>query len=323
MAAVQAALDQVVDARDAIKRADDDKVLALQEVEQRREAVKQAITLATQESEVLKKDAAMRTRWAQTTHDQAVATRKLLLKAAMEQSDTKALLAEKEKAFLEMRMLDEKHQDDAKLAMLGQLKADKLLAVVVEAERIASLSIDLVTPNSGIGNNNENAFTTHAQNERRNVKIAKNSTPTSSKTAKQHIKKTSSKAKLKLASINTSPNAQRGHGLAQKCQSCHTFEPNQKGKFGPNLFGVVGQQAGKSNDYKYGAALANADFAWDEEKLTQWICNSGKTIKQLTGNKYAVTKMTTQRICGQDAKDVVAYLRTLKAQASAKTTSGS
>jgi len=64
---------------------------------------------------------------------------------------------------------------------------------------------------------------------------------------------------VKQASTSTFANAQRGHGLAQKCQRCHNFEPNQEKKFGPNLFGVVGQQAGKSQNYKYGAEqIANA-----------------------------------------------------------------
>jgi len=367
MAAVQAALDQVIDARDAIKKADNDKLLALKEAEQKREAVRQAIAMATKESEALKKDAAMRKRWAQKTHDQAVATRKLLLKAAMEQSDAKALLIEKEKALMKIRTLDDLHQNDAKVAMLGQLKAEKMLAVVIEAERLASLSIDLVAPNSAAGiqkqTKNEKTVSpkTTASTKTKPVKIAKISPSYSSKSARQQVAKTSPKSNLKqattnttgmklsktsppstskadkqqppqktspknnvqLATTNTHADAQRGHALAQKCQRCHNFEPNQKKKFGPNLFGVVGQQDGKSQDYKYGAALANANFTWDEEKLTDWICHSGKSIKKLTGKRYATTKMTPQRICGQDARDVVAFLRTLKAQASVKAHSDS
>jgi len=326
MAAVQAALDQVIDARDAIKKADDDKALALAEAEKRHAAVQQAIANATKESEDLKKDTAMRVSWAKKTHDQAVATRRLLLKAAMEQSDARLALLEKEKALMEIRILDDLHQNDAKVAMLGQLKAEKMLAVVIEAERLATLSIDLVVPDSAAGNQmhaqmkkNTPTTKTTAITKTAAVKISIKSTPPSThKTVKQVATKKVSKDSVKLISTSSFADAQRGHGLAQKCQRCHNFEPNQEKKYGPNLFSVVGQQAGKSQDYKYGAALAKADFTWDEEKLTDWICHSGKSIKKLTGNRYATTKMTPQRICGQDAKDVVAYLRTLKSQASVK-----
>jgi len=336
MAAVQVALDQVVDARDAIKKADNDKVLAVEEAEKMRAAVRQAINNATKESEALKKDAAIRASWSQKTHDQAVATRRLLLQAAMEQSDAKLALLEKEKKLMEIRILDDLHQHDAKVAMLGQLKAEKMLAVVIEAERLASLSIDLVVPNSAAGkqmhaNVEKSTATTTAPItaaiiKKTAVKFAKKSTPPPThKTVKHTVNKKVSKSIVKLAKAPSphSENASRGRDLTKKCQSCHTFGPNQKAKLGPNLFGVVGQQAGKSQNFKYGSALAKADFTWDEKNLTEWICHSGKTIKNLTGNPYASTRMSAQKICGQDAKDVVAYLRTLKTQASAKSTTGS
>jgi len=315
MAAVQTALDQVLDARNAIKTADDNKLLAVEDAEKKREAVRNAIAMATEESEALKKEAAMRAAWAKKTHDQATETRNLLLKAAMEQSDAKALLAEKEKALIDIRMLNELHQNDAKAAMLGKLNAEKQLAVVLEAERLAALSIHLVTPNADTKHNMQmqpSAETT-AESKKGLVNTVAKTEVATKKTVKKQAHKAAKKADLKLAS-----NAQRGHGLAQKCQSCHNFEPNQEKKFGPNLFSIVGQQAGKSQDYKYGASLAKADFTWNEENLTDWICHSGKSIKKLTGNNYASTKMLPQHICGQDAKDVVAYLRTLKSQASIK-----
>jgi len=320
MAAVQAALDQVIDARNAIKQADDDKALALENARNKHEAVQAAIALATKESEILKKEAAIRTSLALKTHERAMASRKTLLLAALAQSKTKQILLEREKAVENARIQNMVHQHDAQVAMLNQLKAERLLKIVVEAERLAALSINLVAPDSfpvAKNNTEKKLIVTVAEKPVVTKKVQKKTTPI----VKKHIAKKPHKAPVQLAKTSIpDSDATRGHGLAQKCQRCHTFEPNQKGKFGPNLFGVVGEQAGKSQDYKYGAALAKADFTWDEKNLEAWICNSGKSIKKLTGKRYAITKMSTQKVCGQDAKDVVAYLRTLKSHVSATTT---
>lgn len=98
-----------------------------------------------------------------------------------------------------------------------------------------------------------------------------------------------------------------------KCKACHSFEAGGRHKVGPNLFGIYGKVAGKVDGYrKYGGDLKSATFVWDDEALTAWLCDSKAAIKSLTNSASARTKMNKQKVCGADAVNVAAYLRTLK-----------
>ncbi len=339
VAAIQVAMNQADKARKAVEAADSDKQLALQRAEVKRNAVAVSMARLAKESEILKKDAENKARWATRMNERAVAARKVLLQAALEQSRAEELVAEKNQAVQKARVQAEIHQDIAKKAMQEKLAAETLAANVVVAERLASLSLSqhkssVSTDNTTAADTASSAVSDSAQSiipqaspEQKKVSITKkpSSTAMAARVHKNHTKVNAHvvaarkhTTEIQLASTSAAPTADavRGHGLAQKCQLCHSFEPNQKAKFGPELFGIVGQQAGKSQNYKYGRALGQASFTWDEKTLSEWICNSGKTIKKLTGDKSARTKMPNQNTCGQNARDIVAYLSTLKAQAS-------
>jgi cytochrome c len=196
---------------------------------------------------------------------------------------------------------------------------------VLEAEHLAALSMDsfhaeytstdqdMLHP-SAIKTNKKSPASHKPVQQKNRTQVAAKRTKTMHHTAVKIEKKATAYRSLKLAGLSTIPvhNLQRGQQLAQKCLLCHNLKPANKKKFGPNLFAVVNQPAGKSKHYNYSRALAKADFTWSEKNLAQWICHSGNTIKQLTGNRNARTKMTNQRICGQDANDVVAYLRSVQ-----------
>jgi cytochrome c len=55
-----------------------------------------------------------------------------------------------------------------------------------------------------------------------------------------------------------------------RCTNCHSLTPGLS-TIAPDLHGVVGRKAGSLKNYKYSAALQNADFVWTSDKLTEWL----------------------------------------------------
>lgn len=336
VAAIQQVMALAAKAKEAVEAADNSKQQAVEYAQAKQAAVRAVIAKAAKETELLKKDAESKARWAALTQNRAAAARAALLQAALEQSLAEEAVAEKIKAVQAARIQADIHQDIARKAMQEKIEAEMLSERVIAAEKLAALSIGLEqrqTQTQASSNpvssasqpNQQQAAATRidrhppviAPSHKPNV-IAKNSM----KPATENRAKMPALAVTKLAMAEpaqaqtTTANAVRGHALARKCQLCHTFDAGQKGKFGPDLFGIVGKQAGKAEAYKYGQALAEASFTWDQSNLADWVCNSGNAIKQLTGKHSARTKMPAQHACGQDAQDIVAYLASLKAQPS-------
>ena len=51
------------------------------------------------------------------------------------------------------------------------------------------------------------------------------------------------------------------------CRTCHIVRQGEN-RLGPNLHGIVGRKAGSLPDYAFSSAMKEADFIWDEEKLS-------------------------------------------------------
>jgi cytochrome c len=104
------------------------------------------------------------------------------------------------------------------------------------------------------------------------------------------------------APFNTA-NIANGKSIFQQCRACHTITADGANMTGPNLYNVWGRTAGTKENYAYSDPVKGLGFAWDADKLNQW----------LEGPKSFVpgTKMTFVGLPNpQDRIDVIGYLRT-------------
>ena len=65
------------------------------------------------------------------------------------------------------------------------------------------------------------------------------------------------------------------------CRTCHTMREGDN-RLGPSLYKVVGRKAGALPDYNYSAAMKDAGFVWDEERLARFIASPDAVVP---GNK--------------------------------------
>lgn len=97
-----------------------------------------------------------------------------------------------------------------------------------------------------------------------------------------------------------------GHGLAQVCSTCHSFDKGGPNGVGPNLFGIVGAHPAAKAGYSYSSALQKkSGDLWTTDNLDRWL--------KVPGAYAPGTKMAFGGLLDpQDRADVIAYLMTLK-----------
>ncbi|MBZ4021961.1 cytochrome C [Rhodobacter sp. TJ_12] len=100
-----------------------------------------------------------------------------------------------------------------------------------------------------------------------------------------------------------------------KCKTCHSITaPDgtdivKGGKVGPNLYGVIGRQAGSYPDFRYKDSiveLGESGFVWTAEEIAVYMQDPTAFLKEKTGNKRARSGMTHKQ--NKNQEDIVAFL---------------
>lgn len=112
--------------------------------------------------------------------------------------------------------------------------------------------------------------------------------------------------------------AAAGEDAFKQCQTCHvvqaedgTLIAGKASKTGPNLFGVIGRQAGSYPDFKYGDSMIAAGekgLVWDEASFVAYVQDPTGFLKTYLDDKGARGKMSFKVKKAEDAANLYAFL---------------
>lgn len=113
--------------------------------------------------------------------------------------------------------------------------------------------------------------------------------------------KTPAPSTAPAAKVNIDPMA-RGKTLYKRCQACHTLEQGGRNKVGPNLWAIIGMQAGQNPEFNYSKVMAASDVIWTEEALSAYL---EKPREFMPGNRMSFVGLRKP----EDRDAVIAYIK--------------
>ncbi|WP_422071700.1 c-type cytochrome [Tranquillimonas rosea] len=112
--------------------------------------------------------------------------------------------------------------------------------------------------------------------------------------------------------------ASAGEQLFNQCQTCHVVVDDEgntiagrNARTGPNLYGVIGRQAGTVEDFRYGDAMVEAGeqgLVWDAETFVQYVQDPTGFLREYLDDSRARGKMSFRVRSEEDAQNLYAYL---------------
>ena len=92
-----------------------------------------------------------------------------------------------------------------------------------------------------------------------------------------------------------------GEKVFKKCTACHMIAAGGKNMIGPNLWSVIGRQAGVISDYKYSKAMVAYGKEWTFEEMNSYLIKPQAYVK---GTKMAFAGLRKEK----DRASVILYM---------------
>lgn len=132
-------------------------------------------------------------------------------------------------------------------------------------------------------------------------------------------------AALMAAPAFAEGDAAAGEEAFSQCQTCHVVETDdgevlagRNAKQGPNLYNVVGRQAGSVEGFRYRPSLVEAgevDLVWTEEALTAYLQDPNGFLREYLDNRRARSGMAYRVRTEEDAMNLAAFLASVSPDA--------
>ena len=94
---------------------------------------------------------------------------------------------------------------------------------------------------------------------------------------------------------------EHGEKVFKRCSACHMIAAGGKNMIGPNLWSVIGRQAGIVSDYKYSKAMIAYGKEWSFEEMNSYLIKPQAYIK---GTKMAFAGLRKEK----DRASVILYM---------------
>lgn len=105
-----------------------------------------------------------------------------------------------------------------------------------------------------------------------------------------------------FADSHMSEAAAYAEGQFNQCAACHVIEDpdgniiaGKRSKTGPNLYCVIGREAGSVPDFRYGKSIVEAGeegLVWDEEEMADYLLDPREYLREHLDDSKARSKMT-------------------------------